>query len=193
MRFYYDENSTPINPNEIHNLIPTHIQMQSELNLWEQNNIAEAEITLFGSKKRLSISIDFIKQVHKSMFCNTWRWAGMFRTVNTNIGIDWIKIPIEIKLLCDDLTFWFGNDSYILEEAALRFSHRFVCIHPFPNGNGRCSRLLTDLIMIKNGRERFSWGSKNLTDISEARTKYIQALKEADNFNIKPLLDFATS
>jgi Fic-DOC domain mobile mystery protein B len=193
MRFYYDENSTPINPDEIRNLIPTHIQMQSELNLWEQNNIAEAEIKLFGSKKRLNISIDFIKQVHKSMFCNTWRWAGIYRTVDTNIGIDWIKIPTETKLLCDDLSFWLGNGSYILEEAALRFSHRFVCIHPFPNGNGRCSRLLTDLIMIKNGRERFSWGSKNLTDISEARTKYIQALKEADNFNIKPLLDFAIS
>jgi Fic-DOC domain mobile mystery protein B len=116
-----------------------------------------------------------------------------FRTSNTNIGVNWPKIPVEIKLLCDDLIFQFGNDSYVLEEIAVRFSHRFVCIHPFPNGNGRCSRLLADLIMIKKGFERFSWGSKNLTEISEVRARYIQALIAADNFDIKPLLNFAMS
>jgi Fic-DOC domain mobile mystery protein B len=191
MKFYYDENSTPINHDEIHNLIPTHIQMQSELNLWEQNNIANAESKLFGSKKQLNITVDFVKKVHKSMFDNTWKWAGKFRRVNTNIGIDWPKIPTEIKLLCDDLTFQLDNNSYILEETAVRFSHRFVCIHPFPNGNGRCSRLLADLIMIKKGHKRFSWGSQNLTDPSKVRAEYILALRAADNFDIKPLLNFA--
>jgi fido (protein-threonine AMPylation protein) len=43
------------------------------------------------------------------MFGNTWKWAGNFRTVNTNIGIDWMKIPVEIQLLCDDLAFQFDN------------------------------------------------------------------------------------
>jgi Fic-DOC domain mobile mystery protein B len=193
MKFYYDKNSTPINYDEICNLIPTHIQMQSELNLWEQNNIANAERKLFNSKKRLSVTPDFIKKAHKSMFDNTWKWAGKFRTFNTNIGLNWIKIPTEVQLLCDDLAFQFENNSYPLEETTVRFSHRFVCIHPFPNGNGRCSRLLADLIMIKKGLERFSWGSKNLTEPSEVRAKYIQALRAADNFDIKPLLNFAMS
>jgi Fic-DOC domain mobile mystery protein B len=193
MQFYYDKNSTPINHDEIHNLIPTHIQTQSELNLWEQNNIANAENKIFRSKKPLDVTIDFIKKIHKNMFDKTWKWAGKFRAVNTNIGMDWIKIPIELQLLCDDLEFQFYSNSYSLEETAIRFSHRFVCIHPFTNGNGRCSRLLTDMIMVRKGGERFTWGSKNLTEISETRSKYIHALKAADNFDIKPLLDFAFS
>jgi Fic-DOC domain mobile mystery protein B len=193
MKFYYDEDSTPVNQDEIRNLIPTHIQKQSELNLWEQNNIASAEIRLFKSKKPLNMTPDFIKKVHKSMFGDTWKWAGKFRTVNTNIGIDWMKIPIEIQLLCDDLAFQFDNNSYTPEETTVRFSHRLVCIHPFPNGNGRCSRLLADFMMIKKGLKRFTWGCKNLTKASEVRAEYIQALKAADNFDIKPLLDFAMS
>jgi hypothetical protein len=48
MKFYYDEDSTPVNQDEICNLIPTHIQKQSELNLWEQNNITNAEIGFYN-------------------------------------------------------------------------------------------------------------------------------------------------
>jgi Fic-DOC domain mobile mystery protein B len=193
MRFVYDEASTPINPGEICNLIPLHLQTQAELNLWEQNNIIEAEKKLFKSRKSLNIDEVFIRNVHKLMFDKTWKWAGEFRTINTNIGIEWLKVPQDIRLLCDDFAFQLANNSFPLDEVAVRFSHRFVCIHPFPNGNGRCSRLITDLILVKNGRERFTWGSKNLVNASETRTKYIQALKAADDFDIKPLLDFARS
>ncbi|MDR1907947.1 MAG: mobile mystery protein B, partial [Holosporales bacterium] len=178
---------------EIRNLIPIHLQTQAELNLWEQNNIAEAESRLFKSKKLLVINVDFLKKVHKSMFNKTWKWAGKFRTINTNIGVEWMRIPQEIQILCDDFVFQLEHDSFSLDEAAVRFSHRFVCIHPFPNGNGRCSRLLIDLILVRNGGERFTWGSKNLTNASDVRTKYIQALKSADNFDINPLLNFARS
>jgi Fic-DOC domain mobile mystery protein B len=193
MKFFYDENSTPVNQNEICNLIPAHIRVQSELNLWEQNNITNAENKLFGSKKPLNMTVDFIKKAHAMMFDQTWKWAGKFRNINTNIGTNWIKIPIEIRLLCDDLDFQLNNNSYSLEETAVRFSHRFVCIHPFTNGNGRCSRLLTDLIVVKRGGERFTWGSKNLTEVSEARSRYILALRAADNSDINPLLNFAVS
>jgi Fic-DOC domain mobile mystery protein B len=184
MKFYYDKNSTPINPSEIRNLVPSHIQFQSELNMWEQSNIEEAESKLFVSKKPLTVTIDFIKKLHLMMFDKTWKWAGQFRTFEINLGTDRVKILPELRILCDDLEFQLKNHSYSLEEASVRFSHRLVQIHPFPNGNGRCSRLLADLIMIRNGRERFTWGRKKLTEISEARTQYISALKEADNFNI---------
>jgi Fic-DOC domain mobile mystery protein B len=191
MRFVYDEASTPINPDEIRNLIPLHLQTQSELNLWEQNNIVDAENKLFKSKlfksrKTLNMDEAFIKNTHKLMFNKTWKWAGKFRTTNTNIGIEWLKIPQEIRLLCDDFAFQLANNSFQLDEIAVRFSHRFVCIHPFPNGNGRCSRLITDWILVKNGRERFTWGRKNLVNASETRTKYINALK-AEEIDGRPM------
>lgn len=39
----------------------------------------------------------------------------------------------------------------------VRFHHRLVKIHPFPNGNGRHSRLMADLLVMSVGGERFSW------------------------------------
>ena len=193
MKFFYDKNSTPISADEIANLIPSHIRTQNELNMWEQNNILQAEQKLFKSRRKITLSSDFIRKIHKMMFSNTWKWAGDFRQKNMNIGIDWIKIPMELKILCEDVEFQLEKQSFSIDEIAVRFSHRFVSIHPFTNGNGRCSRLIADLLMVRAGQKRFTWGSKSLTDMSETRSKYINALKEADNYNIVPLLEFAKS
>ena len=193
MKFLYDENATPINGDEICNLIPSHIRTQNELNMWEQNNILLAEQKLFKGKRPITLSIDSVQKIHKMMFSNTWKWAGKFRRTNMNIGIDWIRIPSELKMLCEDTEFQREHQSFSIDEIAVRFSHKLVAIHPFTNGNGRCSRLIADLLMIKAGQTRFTWGSKNLTDMSETRTRYIKALKEADNYNYDPLIEFAKS
>jgi fido (protein-threonine AMPylation protein) len=73
------------------------------------------------------------------------------------------------------------------------FSHRLVQIHPFPNGNGRLSRLMADLIIMSLGGARFSWGSTNLQEAGTVRQRYIEAVKAADNHDIAPLLAFARS
>jgi fido (protein-threonine AMPylation protein) len=46
----------------------------------------------------------------------------------------------------------------------VRFHHRLVLIHPFPNGNGRHARLMADLLVIQLGRERFTWGRESLRE-----------------------------
>ena len=75
----------------------------------------------------------------------------------------------------------------------VRLHHRLVAIHPFPNGNGRTTRLMADLLAVRLGRDPFSWGSVSLTDVSETRTQYIDALRAADSHEIRPLLEFARS
>ena len=40
-------------------------------------------------------------------------------------------------------------------------------------------------------KEVFTWGAKNITYQGESRTKYLNAIFEADNGNIKPLIEFA--
>ncbi|MDR2066432.1 MAG: Fic family protein [Endomicrobium sp.] len=65
-------------------------------------------------------------------------------------------------------------------------------LHPFPNGNGRISRLMADLFMERFGSSKLSWGTSNLTKISQARKHYITALKEADNGDYHKLLNFIT-
>lgn len=127
------------------------------------------------------------------MFGDVWRWAGDFRTSERNIGITYYQIPIALRELLDDVNAWIEYNAYPPDETAVRFHHRLVHIHPFPNGNGRHSRLMADLLLMQLGRERFTWGSANLQSAGEARKRYIEALKAADNHDIGPPLAFARS
>jgi len=106
------------------------------------------------------LSIEFIKEVHRRMFDQVWGWAGKFRKTNKNIGVDKHYIYMEITKLMDDVKFRISNKTYSDDEIAIRYKHRLVKIHPFPNGNGRHSRLCADILIshIFN-RLVFSWGS----------------------------------
>ena len=99
---------------------------------------------------------------------------------------------MELKNLLDDATYWVANNTYAPEEIAIRFKHRLVSIHCFPNGNGRHSRIMADIIMesIFN-KDIFSWHQSNMVKPDETRKKYIRALREADNGNVEPLILFA--
>ena len=123
-----------------------------------------------------------------------WKWAGQFRKTETNIGIDWTRISMELRLLVDDANFWVEHQTYLPEEIAIRFKHRLVSIHCFPNGNGRHSRIMADLIALHVfGLNKFSWGNSSLVDSSEQRKIYLKALKMADNGNFSELINFARS
>ena len=128
------------------------------------------------------------------MYGNVWKWAGQFRNTEKNLGVPWIYIGVELKNLIDDTNYWIQNETFSPEETAIRFKHRIVSIHCFPNGNGRHSRLMADII-IKSifGNEMFSWHQSNMVKANETRRKYINALKEADNGNILPLIEFAVN
>ena len=72
-----------------------------------------------------------------------------------------------------------------------------VAVHPFPNGNGRHARLMADLLVVKLGGERFSWGSVGATasiaDAGLLRSPYVDALRRADRHDLVPLIAFARS
>ena len=46
---------------------------------------------------------------------------------------------------------------------------KMVQIHPFPNGNGRVSRLMADLVLEKLEGIKLYWGNANLANVSEVR------------------------
>ena len=97
-----------------------------------------------------------------------------------------------MKNLIDDAKYWIENKTYSPEEIAIRFKHRIVQIHCFPNGNGRHSRMMADIIMeFVFGKEIFTWNQSNMMKANETRKRYIMALRDADNGNIKPLIEFA--
>jgi Fic-DOC domain mobile mystery protein B len=167
--------------------------LRGQLNEAEQANILEAEAWAFARHRRDLISEAFIKRLHKRMFGQVWRWAGEYRTTEKNIGIIPWEIPVELRTLIDDAKVWIDKASFPPDELALRFKHRLVSIHCFANGNGRHSRMMGDLIAVRLGRLRFSWGSTNLTPRGDVRSAYIAALQAADLHDTGPLLAFARS
>lgn len=84
------------------------------------------------------------------------------------------------------------NDSleFSNHEIAVHFHHKLVQIHPFPNGNGRISRLMADIIFQKLEGKTLYWGNTNLVNVSEVRKKYINALRKADAGDYSDLIEF---
>ncbi len=170
---------------------------KQDLDQWEYRNILEARARALASRRLRGsdpLTERYIRELHLRMFNQTWQWAGQYRTSNPNLGIPYAQIREQLGQLLGDARYWVENKTYDLDEIAVRFHHRIVWIHPFPNGNGRHGRLIADVIAMKWGREPFSWGPNDLTAAGAARDQYIKALKTADNNgDIKPLMLFARS
>lgn len=134
-----------------------------------------------------------LQELHRRMFDRTWRWAGKFRTTDTNIGVPWPQIAVDVKNLCDDTAVQMQNGVYSRDEIAVRFHYRLVVTHPFPNGNGRHARLAADILVRRQGGVAFPWGSSSLGSDGVARREYLASLKEADGGNLERLIRFARS
>ena len=192
----YDEGQTPLDEDEKDGLKILTIATRNELDEFEQQNIEEAiQWTLKRKIKTEAIlTEDFIRKIHLKMYGNVWKWAGEFRKTNKNIGVDKWQIATELKTLLEDTKYWIENNIYSDDEIAIRFKHRLVSIHCFPNGNGRHSRLMADIIVEKVfGEKVFSWGASNLSRQNETRKLYLIAIRKADRGDIELLLDFARS
>jgi Fic-DOC domain mobile mystery protein B len=192
----YIDGQTPLNEEEQNGLLIPSITTREELDEFEQLNIEKAIQWTFGKKWKAEqlFSEKFVKDLHKRMYGEVWKWAGAFRDSEKNLGIKSYLIPAELKVLLDDAIFWVQNDTYSPDELAIRFKHRLVSIHCFSNGNGRHSRLMADLIMEKVFNATFfSWGSSNLVKATDTRKAYIKAVKMADKQDLQPLIVFAKS
>lgn len=190
----YSDGQTPLNDEAKEGLRIKTITTQAELDEHEQQNIQEAILWLQKSKVKKDdvLTERFIKELHKKMYGDTWSWAGKFRTHETNIGIASHQISTAVRQLLDDTLFWIANKTYAPEEIAIRFKHRLVSIHCFPNGNGRHSRLMADVIMTNiYGTDSFSWGHSTLVKPDDNRRTYITAIRLADQGEIKSLISFA--
>ena len=168
----YKDGQTPLDEDEKQGLKINSITTQGELDEFEQLNIEKAvEWTIHTNLNFERILTEkFIRDIHKKMYGDVWKWAGEFRKSNKNIGIDWTQISVELKMLLDDIIYWIENKTLKPEEIAIRFKHRIVAIHCFPNGNGRHSRMMADIIMESVfGKEIFSWHRSNMVKANDTR------------------------
>ena len=188
-----DDGTTPLTAEEQQALIPPHITLRTELNEVEQQGVLAAIVWAFERRRPALLTEDFICSLHQRMFGDVWRWAGEYRTRARNVGGPHWEIRPDIRNLIDDARVWVDRRSYPPDELAIRFHHRLVAIHPFPNGNGRLSRLMADLLIVEEGGPRFSWGGTSLAEPGDTRKRYIAALKAADAHDMAPLIAFARS
>lgn len=190
-----EDGSTPLSPEEIADLIPS-LSTKEELNEFERQNILAAyQWALYRKHLRRNdpTSENYVRDLHRHMFDATWRWAGSYRTTEKNIGISPGQIRDSLALLLGDVRYWLEHQTYSPDEISIRFHHRLVSIHPFPNGNGRHARLMADVLISRQSGPVFTWGRGSLQRPGEIRAAYIRALQAADKHDIHPLLIFARS
>lgn len=184
--------ATPLDGEELEGLLPTHLVDRSQLNEWEQRNIESALLWLSRQRRPSPLQEAWLRRLHREMFGESWRWAGQYRTSDKSIGADWRQIRMQVPALLADIAYQVEHRVASVDEIAVRFHHRLVSIHPFPNGNGRHARLIADVLIEQLGAPRFSWGgSSSLVDASALRRHYITALQQADRGQLDDLLNFA--
>jgi Fic-DOC domain mobile mystery protein B len=190
--------ATPIDPDEADGLLLRHVSTRGELDELEEANIQAGLEWARQRALRRTRPVDvlaepFLYGLHKQMFGGVWKWAGVVRQTDKNIGVDKFIVRAEVKKLVEDARYWREHDVYEPVELAVRLHHRLVSIHPFPNGNGRHARMMADLIVEQMGGQPLSWGRGRLTTKSDLRSSYIKALRSADDGDLAPLLNFAQS
>lgn len=191
--FNTEDGQTPLTADDRLGLIPGHIETRGELDELEAANIAAAREWLAGRRSVDPLSVDQMREVHRQMFDQVWAWAGEFsQEAVRGLGLPAREIPIALKTLVDDIACQLEHAN--IEPAALLadYHHRLTYIHPFPNGNGRWARLMTDLLGRTIDAPIIEWGGRRADDDlhqvdAQMREAYIAALRAADGHDLGPL------
>ena len=114
----------------------------------------------------IPISRNYILQMHKILYSHMYNpLAGKTKNVQNYISATYpdghsevlftplspFETPGALDLICDEYNRVIGNSEVEPIIMIPIFIHDFLCIHPFNDGNGRLSRLLTTLLLYKNG------------------------------------------
>lgn len=108
-----DPSNTPLSPEEQESLIPS-LSTQQELNEWERENILRARAWALnpGQLRKAEPAADgYVRELHRRMFDQTWRWAGQYRHTEKNIGILVHEIRERLGTLLGDVSYWIANQT----------------------------------------------------------------------------------
>jgi len=114
----------------------------------------------------IPITQNYILQLHKILYTHTNNpIAGHTKNVQNYISAAYpdghteilftplapYETPAALDRICEEYNYVIGNMELEPLIAIPIFIHDFLCIHPFNDGNGRMSRLLTTLLLYRNG------------------------------------------
>lgn len=141
----------------------------------------------------IPITQNYILQIHKMLYSHMNNpVAGRTKSVQNYISASFpdghtevlfiplspFETPDALDKICEEFNRVIGNMEVEPLIAIPIFIHDFLCIHPFNDGNGRMSRLLTTLLLYRSG---FYVGKYISLEAKIAKNKdlYYDALKEA--------------
>ncbi len=187
---------TPLPEEFRKDLIPKNVLTSGDLDELEEENIVDGLVWLhdFNSNHRDWL---FWNKLHKKLFHKVWKWAGNFRLHELN-NEDFnhpASISQNIKKLEGDLTYWLDHNTFADQrEAMARFHEQLLTIHPYTNGNGRWSRILTEYICKRENIKNPTWGKSLKTNTKKHREAYVLAVTKARRSkNYKELIKFMWS
>lgn len=188
----YIEGQTPLDPDELDGLKHPHVTTRGELDQLEQANIENGLVWLSRQRSPDILTDGFARKLHKQLLGDVWTWAGSYRLTEKTIGIDPLQISVQLRTLFEDVRYWVVHKTYPPIEAAIRFHHRLVSIHPFANGNGRFSRIMVDALLEDVfDAGPIDWGGGyELQHMNDRRQQYIAALRAADAGDYALLFQF---
>lgn len=141
----------------------------------------------------IPIKSSYILQLHQILYSHSTKSiGGKFKSVQNYISgtdangkmytifvpLSPVETPIAIEKICfefEKITAENCIDPLILIPI---FIHDFLCIHPFLDGNGRISRLLTTLLLYKFGYFIGKYTSLE-TEINKTKNFYYDALEQS--------------
>ncbi|HEY7854054.1 MAG TPA: mobile mystery protein B [Aquiluna sp.] len=186
MKWIVTQGETPIDPQEVFGLRKRAIKTQAELNRAEAVNMAKAELALSIHDSSRTLELEWLMHLHHKMFGDVWNWAGTFRRTERNIGVPFTQVRLELIQLIENAKYRLKL-SESREEIATYFHHGLLFIHPFPNGNGRWARRVTeaqcDYLSIRPPK----WISLAPNEVANYRDKYLHSLRVADRGELAPL------
>lgn len=186
--------STPIDTDQLTGINYSHVTTMGELDELEDRNIAEGILWLNRQKTKDYLNVQFIDKLHKKLFGDVWKWAGTHRTQMVNLSkIDYFEINIELKKLFEDVKVWIASQSITWDEIPAEFHHRLVSIHPYPNGNGRVARIMTEYLLKRNNQTVTNWMNSLKDKPKMRRDLYIKALQFADQGDYSKLIEYVKS
>lgn len=190
-KFIDRDGSTPLDPDQMKGIRFSHLTCMGELDEVEDGNIQKGLEWLNRQNTSDYLSTEFLSKLHEKLFGDVWKWAGKFRKIEVNISkCRAYDIGPQLKNFFEDIKLWIASDKMSWDEIAAEMHHRLVSIHPFPNGNGRTTRIYTEYILKRNHRPVTSWKASLANDPKLRRRTYIQALQEADKGDFSLLLKF---
>jgi Fic-DOC domain mobile mystery protein B len=176
---------TPIDPS---GLKDRSITTRNELNRAEALNIKKAFVKYLAAvptKRIVPFDYAWLRRLHKEMYGDVWKWAGLPRQGDVNLGVPWPQVSAQVLALAHDLPQW-GDTSLI--EQAVRIHYRAVWIHPFWNGNGRWARLLANIWLRLHKAPLVVRPEEGIGHESSIRNDYLKALRAADDGDFSSLL-----